>query len=413
MPSLKLRKDEVVKLYGPMAISIKEGCVDVYGKITCSGERFIIHKARNYVVLALSDVELDVNMIDESQIQSLDPSDPYIHKRQVIREIVEKNAKRILVVGCVDCGKTSCVTMIFNNMISRGLKPVVIDADIGQSDIGPPGFISMGSSNKTVYWISELETMAMRFIGDIKPQIYTQLIIHEVDRLVKIAESIGYDNIVIDTDGWVRDEQGIQYKYMLIESIKPDVIVVLGNELKGVFSRLERIGIRVVEINEPLYRKMRTREERRLLRSIKYREFLENTPVVKLKLDDILVQGHGLLLGHSISPQSFEKIFEGKVIYVSRLPGVLSVYGIVKSYNDEELKKLGFEKVKTYTIGSEKGLYCSIGLLNGPEYPCVIERFDFESREVVVRSSYRGRVEVLKISRIRLNQEYVEEYLEV
>lgn len=413
MPVLKLAKDEAVKLYGPMSVLVNNGCIDVHGKVVCEGARFVIHKARNYVILALSNTELDVTMINESQIQSLEANDPYIDKRRLIQEIVKTGAKKIVVVGCVDCGKTSSVTMIYNTFLSSGFKPVAIDADVGQSDIGPPGFISMGSSEKPVYWINELKPIAMRFIGDIKPQGYTQLIIHEVSRLVEMAQRSGFDSFVIDTDGWVRDEYGIQHKYLLIEAVKPDVVIVLGGELRGYFSHLSKVGVLVKEFNEPTYRKMRSREERRLLRSFRYREFFENSSVLKVKMDNVLVHGCYLFYGSTVDPLSIANLVEGKVVYVSRLPGLLNIYGYVKSHQSEDLKKMGFEKIRIYPQGFEKGIYCAVGLVNGPEYPCIIEKFDFESREIVLRTNYSGRIEVLKLSRIKLTQEYMEEYLEV
>jgi len=107
-------------------------------------------------------------------------------------------------------------------MLANGLKPIVIDSDVGQADIGPPGFITMGSSNKQIYWLTELQPLEMKFIGDIKPQLYSQTIIYETKLLVEKALRSNYDAVVIDTDGWVRDEQGIQHKLMLIEKVKPE-----------------------------------------------------------------------------------------------------------------------------------------------------------------------------------------------
>ncbi|MEM4933328.1 MAG: Clp1/GlmU family protein [Desulfurococcaceae archaeon] len=413
MPILKLAKDEAVKLYGPMSVVVRNGCIDVQGKLACTGEKFIIHKARNYVAEAVDSCELEVAMINDSQIQTLDSSDPYRVKKNIAREIAKRGFNRVVVVGCVDCGKTSFTTVLYNTLLACGRKPVVIDGDVGQADIGPPGFVSAGYSEKPVYWINELRPLIMRFIGDIKPQDYTQIIVNEIVRLVEVAEGEGFDSVVVDTDGWVRDEHGILHKNTLVEALKPDAVVVLGEELGGYFTRFRKLGIAVYEVQAPVYRKVRSREERRVLRSLRYREFLEGAQVVRVKMDNVLIEGCSVFHGLEVDTSSVSNFIEGRVVYASKLPGVLNVYGIVKSYQGDELKKLGYEKVRVYNQGFEKGLYCAVGSLNGPEYPCLVEKFDFESREVVLRTRYTGKIDVLRLSRMKLTPEYLEEYLEV
>lgn len=413
MPSIKLANGEAIKLYGPMSVVVKSGCIDVHGKLTCAGDKFVVHRARNYVAIASSDCELDVNMVNDSQIQALDPSDPYLRKREIALELAKRGCKRIVVLGCVDCGKTSFTTLMFNTLLASGLKPAVVDGDVGQADIGPPGFISMGYSENPVYWINELKPLLMKFIGDIKPQGYVHTVVNVIAKIVELVERAGFNSVVVDTDGWVRDEYGILHKYALIEAIKPDAIVVFGSELKGYFSRFRKLGASIYEIEAPIYRKVRSREERRMLRSLRYREFLENAQVLRISLEDVVVDGCSLLCGQEVDPSTISNFVEGKVLYASRLPGVLNVYGLIRNYNLEELKKLGYERVRVYNQGFEKNLYCAVGSLNGTEYPCLLEKIDFETRELVVRTKYSGKVELIRVSRIKLTPDYSEEYLEV
>jgi polynucleotide 5'-hydroxyl-kinase GRC3/NOL9 len=413
MPLLKLDPGEAVKLYGPMLVTLRSGCLDVHGRIVKPGEKFTVHKTRNYVVVADEASELEVSMIEDSQIQSLDPSDPYLLKIKLVDDALNKGYRRIMVLGCVDCGKTSLTTILFNKMISRGLKPVAVDSDVGQADIGPPCFVTMGSSTKQVYWLSELEPIYMRFIGDNKPQYYGHAIIYETILLSNIALSKGYDSIVVDTDGWVKDESGILHKVLFIERFKPDAIFVLGEELQGVFRDLSKVGVGVYELPAPIHRKTRSREERRLLRSLRYSVFLENAGFTKLKMDDLVVIGHPLFTGREVDANTISQFIDGRVIYATGFSGALHIYGVVRGYNVEELKKLGFEKIKVYTPGFEKNLYCSIGEVGSIDYPCLIEKFNFENREIVVKTKYTGRARVLKLSRIKLSENYIEEYLEV
>ncbi|MCC6040705.1 MAG: GTPase [Desulfurococcaceae archaeon] len=413
MPLVKLTKGELLKVFGPMAILVKSGCVDIYGKELCAGEKAVIHKARNYIVEATGDAEIDVTMVNNSQIQSVEETDPYRKKREIILKIAQSTSRRVVVVGCVDCGKTSFVTMLFNVLLRSGRKPGVIDGDVGQADIGPPGYITLGTSEETVLWISELKSLSMRFIGDIKPQYYAQSITSKLKELAELAEDLHLSPLIVDTDGWVRDEPGLLHKYCIVNELKPDVVVVLGDELKGLFEKYRRLGIDVYEIETPASRKTRSREERRQLRSIRYREFLEKAPLLRLKLDGVLVDGFPLLQGKEVNVSTISNFIEGRVEYASLFPGVLYIYGNVKSYSSEELKKLGFEKVKVYMSGFERGIYCSVTDDSGNDHPCIIEKIDFEKGEVLVRTMYTSTVRFLKVSRIRLREDYTEEYIEV
>jgi len=412
MPKIKLSKGEVVRVFGPMSITILSGSITVLGRTLRKGESLIVHKLRNYIVEAAEDTELDVNMTNESTIQPVDEEDPYRERNNTALELVSSGFRRVIVIGGVDSGKTSFTTLLSNIAIAAGLKPGVIDGDIGQADIGPPGFLSLGIPDRQVLWNTEIPVYLMRFIGDIRPQYYTYLITREIRWLMERAEALGCNLIIIDTDGWIGDSNAILYKQQLVEALNPDAIVVLGRGVGRYFKRYEKIGVRVYELPEPKVRRTRSRDERRLLRSMRYRDFLVDAPLRRINLDSVLVNGHPLFHGYPIDASSLEGLVEGRVIYAAQLTSELHVYGVVKAYNSEELGRRGIERLKTYSPGFEKNLYCAVGSINGGDYPCLLEKIDFENREILVRTKFQGEVGVLKLSRIRIKEDYTEEYLE-
>ena len=62
----------------------------------------------------------------------------------------------LLMLGGVDVGKTCTVTSIAIRFYEQGLKVAVVDADGGQSDIGPPCCIGMGILEKRIRKLSEV-----------------------------------------------------------------------------------------------------------------------------------------------------------------------------------------------------------------------------------------------------------------
>ena len=55
----------------------------------------------------------------------------------------------ILVTGPTDAGKTTLCTCILNQAINRGLRPAIIDADVGQGDLAPPAAYRLWNCRKS------------------------------------------------------------------------------------------------------------------------------------------------------------------------------------------------------------------------------------------------------------------------
>jgi len=220
--------------------------------------------------------------------------------------------------------------------------------------------------------------------------------------------------VIIDTDGWVGDEYAISYKHRLIDNIIPDAIVVIGNELYSIFSKYENIGIKVYGLKTPSVRRIRNREERRMLRRDKYREYLENAKQVKVSLDKVVVTGHPIFHGRSI--ESFEGIDQsilGKIVYASRTFDTLYIIANspIKNEEIEYLKKtLNVSKIRIYPQNFEKNLYVAVS--NGVEdYPGLIDRVDFINREMVLKTFFNGDIKFVRVSSIRLLEDYSEQMI--
>jgi polynucleotide 5'-kinase involved in rRNA processing len=61
--------------------------------------------------------------------------------RAVVKNIVEhagaKEGLKVLVLGDSNAGKSTFCLYLANRCISAGMKPCIVDSDIGQSDLGP------------------------------------------------------------------------------------------------------------------------------------------------------------------------------------------------------------------------------------------------------------------------------------
>ncbi len=411
MPFIRMKNGESLKFFGPMHIRIKNGEIEILCKRFGEGEELVIHKYKSYLVRALKDTELDINMSSESQIQSVEEDEPYNEWLEIADTILSSKPEKIVILGGIDSGKSTYTVLLANKTLIKNYKPAVIDGDVGQADIGPPGFVSMAYPDKQFIWLRELEPVTMKFIGDIKPQYYTDTIIYNLLLLSNKALEDNRKPVIIDTDGWIGDEYAVNYKYRLIEKIEPDILIVLGGEAHGLFTRYEKIGVNVYELKTPKIKRTRNREDRRILRRDKYREYLANTELRKISLKEILVYGHPLFYGKEVSLDEIDRGLSDKILYMTRIYNVLYIVTNTLISNDviEMLKKkYGVNRIRFFNKGFEKNQY--IALSNGvSEYPGLVEKIDFSNKEIYVWTKYRGIVKKIIFSNIKLLEDFSEQ----
>ncbi len=416
MPTLKLSRNEKIKIFGPASLIVKNGLVEVLGKKYRVGDRIIVHRLKSYVVLAVEDSEVELILGEQATIQPVEPGEPYSEWISRAEEILSSNPDTVLILGGVDEGKSSYTVLLLNKALDKGYKPAVIDADMGQADIGPPGFITLSYPDKQVIWLRELKPVAMRFIGDIKPQNYKSKIIYKIRELISKALSDNRRPVIIDTDGWINDSFAVMYKCQMIEELKPDSIVVLGENLQGLFRRYNIIGSRVYEIRSPQIKRIRSREERRSLRSDKYKEFLAETKIVKIPFDKVIVSGMPLFSGVELDTQPLKELLKANILYASKTPD--TIYLVLESparlENIDYLKKIyGVEKYRYYIKGFEKDFYIALTDKDGNDYPGILVGIDYTDRVLIVKTIYTNvDIKIVKFSKIKITPEFLEQIIE-
>ncbi|MGC9012275.1 Clp1/GlmU family protein [Thermogladius sp.] len=408
MPTLKLNKGEGVKLFGPMAFTVLRGTVEILGKKVVVGERVIIHRLKSYAVVALEDSELDLSMVNEAQIKRLEDNEAYFEWVKLSEEIVSSNPTVVVVVGEVDSGKSSFTTLLLNKALERGMRPALVDADVGQADVAPPGYVSLAYPSEQTLWNRGLKPVRMCFVGDNKPQRSTDAIINYVKRLVEQAVSEGRTPVVVDTDGWMKEVGAVLYKTKLVVEVRPDYLVHVGGSDPS-FSALERLGVKYRTVPSPSVKKVRDRSERREYRSDRYREFFANAVMVKYDLNQLVFVDMPLLQGARVD------LHDERVVYSSVLAGKYFVVarGDIRRVYEELSASLGRDKLAVYPQGFERGLYVSLSDGKGNECPGIVEKIDFDAGKLLARTPCPELpVRVVRASTIRLTEDFKEEYIE-
>lgn len=414
MVKVILNEGKVIHVYGSALIEVLKGSISIYGKRVKAYEKILLYKYRSYPLVALEESVINLVLPEESYIK--EAKDQAIYEwMSTAEEIIKGTHTAIVVVGGVDSGKSSFITLLSNKLIERGFKIAIIDSDIGQADIGPPGFISLGTPEKQIIWLRELKPLSMRFIGDIRPQYYVDKIIREVLNLKNLAlHELKTSIVLINTDGWISDPQAIVYKYKFIEAVEPTALVVLGADLKGLFKHFEKMGMKVFELPSPLHAKQRDRDERRKLRSERYASFLKEAPLRKYKLSEVMIDGFQLLQGVDVNSTVYSETGVN-VVYASINADTLNIV-VQQSISEVEVDKvkkvLRVSKARIYYLGFEKGLYVALTDDKDIDHPGLVDEIDFLNKVIAIYTYFDGRPKVIKFSKIKLSRDYFDQLVE-
>ena len=136
-------------------------------------------------------------------------------------------ARVALVLGATDTGKSTLVTRLAGALAEAGHAVGVVDADLGQSDVGPPTTVGLGRVHGPIERLAQAELVALEFLGVTSPARCMRETAESTARLVRHAQAIGCTRVLVDTSGLVGGGFGHALKRRKIDAVRPDVLIAL------------------------------------------------------------------------------------------------------------------------------------------------------------------------------------------
>lgn len=136
-------------------------------------------------------------------------------------------ARVTLVLGAGDTGKTTLVTGLASALAARGEVVGVVDADLGQSDVGPPTTVGLGRVLRPLDDLAEAEVLGLEFLGMTSPARCMRETGEATARLVARAREEGCTRVLVDTSGLVEGAFGLALKRIKIDRVRPDLLIAL------------------------------------------------------------------------------------------------------------------------------------------------------------------------------------------
>jgi len=291
----------------------------------------------------------------------------------------------VMVIGEIDSGKTSFCTFLANMALKKRWKVAVIDADVGQSDIGPPSTIGFGHVMKPIKDLFDIEAENAYFVGSTSPSGAVSRVVEGLTMLKSKVLETSVDFLVINTDGWVDGEDATKYKVLLTQTVVPTVVVGIQqeNELNPILSKLE--DMTVFEVSSPSAIRKRSREKRKVLRELSYMKYLKKAKVQSFPFSWIKVEGAPFRVGVPPTKGQRERVTEllgvSPIYYMETPEAFFIVLGESQWVNGDRVKRVEErfgKRTKVIREGEEEGLlvalqnvrgdFLGIGILYGIDY---------------------------------------------
>lgn len=323
----------------------------------------------------------------------------------------------VLLLGGTDSGKTTWAREAALALTEAGHSTAIVDCDLGQSEIGPPGTVgaALAAPGSAFRSLRDLPPLAGCFVGAISPARYRLEVCVGAVQMARIAKKQKPDLVLVDTDGYIQGSSARQFKQYLCELLLPQVIVAFtrGDELVPIlsaFRTLETPDIWRIPVGSLVQRK--TAAARATRRGARFQAALAGSEPLICSLDTVALLGTALGTGE---PQPHHLLqFLSRSLGKAVLHAERTADGLYVVVHGEQWDTSGLAAVESYfavrsvTITAAQrfagllvGLISKSGVLLGIGR---IDRIDFPRRTVTVLTPCRkgAAVAQLRLGSLRL-----------
>ena len=326
---------------------------------------------------------------------------------------VVKPQQIVLVIGATDAGKSTFCRFLADSALAEGFKVACVDADIGQSQIGPPttiGVKSFGPRTETQLPADNEQDRVetdigvdgtadrLYFVGDVSPKGHFLEVLTGTRLMVDSAREANANFIVIDTTGYIHDPPAVVLKQHKIELIRPNHLICIGRstefgQITACYSQQAWLNIHYLLPHQRV--RLKSSDTRSRYRKDRFGTYFSESRVQRLPFEQIRGGRTPFFIGRSANEKELEilsGLAETQVYHAEW--GNRTLCFIVSKH----LSKATITRIKNYLsltrVTVEVSTYFErrlVGLIDstGNTYAIgVIEAVDFQKRELSIRCPF-------------------------
>jgi len=282
--TIQAEAGKTIVIAGPASFELRQGEASILGAPLDSA-RYIVTRGKQTPIEIRSSSSLTIQLGQDARVEELNGSTIPLSWREAASALTELGEGTTVVIGGADSGKTTLCTFLSNLLVQEGRRVAVVDADIGQTDMGPPTTMAAGETARPVVSLSQIEPSERLFIGLTSPGRVKDKVIRGVKRLVGRHARPGR-LVIVNTDGWVTGSEAAAYKLRMLDELKPNLTLAIGTDSDT--SEILQAGNRAaLLVGSPDLIKERTRVDRRELRTLGYQKYLAGSSLRTFRVDGV------------------------------------------------------------------------------------------------------------------------------
>jgi len=211
---------------------------------------------------------------------------------KIAQQLLNRDSVRAgvcLILGAADTGKTTLTAALAKHAVARQTVGIV-DADIGQSHIGPPATVGWALADGNTDF-SQLKAKGISFVGDVTPVGHLlQLTVAIVQCVQQSSEAAGL--IIIDTPGFVHGPAAAALWWTVQRILKPASILAVqrSDELKDILVGFESLDTKLDLVTSPPEIPLKSRQDRQSYRRSQFAEYFRDSCIYNISLTKVAVQ---------------------------------------------------------------------------------------------------------------------------
>ncbi len=405
---MKFKSGEIYIASGEFEFKILKGKAELVGSIIQEGESQYIPVGKSIPIEVIEDCEIEILKGGETNLRKIESRTIPPEWDRLIQRITEQNLKKVIVLGEMDTGKSFFTTYVANKIVRSGKKVGVIDSDVGQSDIGPPGAIGMTVLDKPVVFLGTARVDYLEFVGSHSPGLHIIPLLTSFLKMVRNALA-DTEFVIVNTDGWVHGDGGRNIKQAMIEILDPDIVVLMQreNECEPLVASISENKIVRMKVSRKASET--SKGEREKLRNLASQRYFSNSKEYSYSFDDFVTERCYFKTGEEIKNPS--EYFGISVIYAEKYPAFEGYLLVSKNKLTTEEKFILYEKgFKNFRIITPKFLKgILVGLLDENRKTVglgIIKEVDFENRKLSLITPGEGKeVKIIQFGSLRYTLE--------
>jgi polynucleotide 5'-hydroxyl-kinase GRC3/NOL9 len=255
-----------------------------------------------------------------------------------------RGRKKVLIIGGVDSGKTTLCRFLLARACGAGIAAGLLDADVGQSTLGPPTTIGAKILRRPEEaFHDDPHPPFLCFVGGTSPSGRICACVMGARKALDWLIDQGAARAVIDTTGLVDGEAGKELKARKIALLDPDLVVGIAraNELDPILAPHERLSRTVARLPRSEAAMARSPATRQQFRLGKFQEYFRNSLLHEFSGDALVIADCPVNFADQFDPQRLlttlpaldRGVLTGLLVGLEDMSGRCIAVGLVEEFD--------------------------------------------------------------------------------